>query len=141
MSDIVKLIEELVEKKTLSLDAVAGVNAVRQRALELEAQITRLETMVESYRKQNEEIRESNLDWAQREEALKARETKMTDLEKQVAVGEARSIAYKDMFDRMFANRIVRESHQTNTWVPEGSGGNQYATQRTNNDNITREEG
>jgi len=137
MADLTTLIEKLVEEKTFSLDAVAAIQTIRQKAVDLEKQLSQALTSADAYKDKLDAITFEHSRLIARENSVIEREKKMVELEKAVAVSDAVRAAQKDMFDRMFANRVVRESNITSSYCASPTG----PVLMPNNSNITKEEG
>ena len=131
MEDLVKQIDLLVEKKTFNLDALDAIKALRTTAEEQEKKINFLESYKKEHlvtiarlenavRKKDEEI----LALTKREAEIENRERNVFNLEKQTAVSNAVSDAYKDIFGKMFVNRQFREVivDSATKPIPTGNG-------------------
>lgn len=148
--DLTRMIDALVEQKTFSLDAVGSIKDLRDRAVGLETDLTEATGKIKLASAENQRLngiistRDEDLNkWRARETALMAREAKMTDLEKQVAVEMAKSGAIHSCFDKIFANRMVRESVTRSVptvITPTYQGGMPQTTYNTENTNVEREE-
>jgi hypothetical protein len=148
--ELTKMIDTLVETKTFGLDAIDGVKALRDKAADLEKKLIAAGVAAantsEAVAKQNAAINQQLATiaaWEKREAELRAREAKMTELEKSVAVESAKSFVWDTCFSRLFANRVVRESTTSNiptSYCPPGSS---YPVTQWNTETkgVTREEG
>lgn len=130
------MIDDLVSAKTFSLDAMTAIQKLKERAeadaLELMNMTIRHKNIQESHQILLSEVTELKAHAT----SVAEREKKMIDLEKALAVSEAKVTIQKDMFDRMFANRIIREANQT--WVTPGPQGQPPYTMPNN---TSKEEG
>jgi hypothetical protein len=150
MNELTNLIDTLVQQKTFSLEAVGLIKDLRDKAADLENKLKNSQVNGEHQRRdiQNNEaaIRRQNDElakWAKREADIQAREAKMTELEKMVAVETTRATVYSVCMDKMLANRIVRESIQhsePHTYIRPGDSYPQ-TTYQTRTQDTSREEG
>lgn len=119
MDELYKKLDKVVEEKTFSLTAVEAIKALRTEYANQIDKITQLEkklkdslSLIDSIvcrvNKQDIELK----DWNERELVIKRREESMSNLEKQWACADVKAGVYKDIFDRLFQNTIVRESVQ-----------------------------
>lgn len=148
-NDLTRAIDALVEQKTFSLDALEAIKALRDKAGELEKNaaaqattITRLGEEVVEARRQNEAHLQRKGAIDKRETDVAARELKIGELEKSAAVTAAVSATWSACFDKLFANRIVRERLQTSVPIErQYPGGGNYVEQHHRTDDVTKQEG
>jgi len=110
-------IDKAVEEKTFSLDALKAIQAIKEQAEKLgkdlkyaQSNLERSKIDTERERSAKDRAEKTVQEWEKRESDLKARETKVTELEKQAAVAMAVSAAQLNMFGMVFANRTLREN-------------------------------
>lgn len=125
MSDILKMIDELVEQKTFSLDALSAIKALREEAKVQAAEIVKLKDSVKYQEAEKQRFErdlrhaESKLDKiAAREQAVAERESKITQLELDKAVASASLTSFKEACGMFLKNTIVRESVSSNARRP-----------------------
>lgn len=135
-SDVVKMIDDLVAEKTFSLDATTAIQSLKKRAEADALDLMNVSIQLKNANKKIEDLLSDNSAMRQRETLVAEREKKAIDLEKTVACEIVRASTYKDMFDRMFANRIVRESNMVNQYVSTPNG----PVMMPNNSTVTKEE-
>lgn len=136
---VTDLITALVTKNTFSLDAVAGIDALKKQALRLEENAKTYQRMYhDSEEKASKYFADLNK-YREREAALIVRENLINRLETSVAVETARSEVYRDVVTKMFANRMLRESAIIGHVTPNPQGG--YTTTTSTSDSKTIEEG
>ena len=149
MDELSKLIDQLVQQKTFSLDAVEQVNALREKAKEVEKNLTFAQSALESKRREilQLEHKVSSRDdviqkWEDREKALQAREAKMSALEQEVAVSTATARVWDEAMRRMLANRTLRETVTSSVPVVRsyGSSSGEVVEHHNKTDTVTREE-
>ena len=119
MDELYKKLDKVVEEKTFSLTAVEAIKSLRTEYANQIDKITQLEKKLKDSLSLTDSIvcrvNKQDMDlknWVTREVVLQKREDSMTSLEKQFACESVRAGAYKEMFDRLFGNTIVRESVQ-----------------------------
>jgi hypothetical protein len=146
--DLTKFIDALVEKKTFGLEALGGVKELRDKAVRLEADLSRANQRIADFAQEvaaaNRVIEHRDSDirsWTQRQAELENRERKIFDLEKASAVAVAQSAVWDDAFHSIFRNSIVRETINrsvplTRTY-PGGSG--DYVERHKSEETIERE--
>lgn len=153
MADNSKLMAELnalVESRTFTAEAAAGIARLRDRVMESEDLIKSLSEQLgekieeaKTLREDKDKLRGSLVNWQAREEALIKREADMTKLEKSLAVAEAKALAFDTINQRMLANRIMREEIQQSRQVPiaQGSGGyvSTYSQTESNSRSVREE--
>lgn len=115
--DVNKLIETMVQEKTLSLDAMVSIQALKDRVakadIEIEQQkgvIKTRDASIASLQADNNRLKEQIAPIAEREIKVAAREAKVTELELQAAVARAEAGAYRHSLGVVFASNTVRES-------------------------------
>ena len=119
MDELYRKLDAVVEEKTFSLTAVEAIKSLRteflrqvDKTIELEKKLKDSLSLTDSIvcRVNKQDIELKN--WNERELVIKKREESMTSLEKQWACENVKAITYKEMFDKLFGNTIVRESVQ-----------------------------
>jgi ABC-type transporter Mla subunit MlaD len=120
MSDVNKelmdKINELVTNKTLSMEAIEGLQQVRAALKKAQDQVVSLNTaLLESrtectdYKQRLQRTLDELNGYKERAEDVATRERKVFELEKRAAVAEATSNAYFTSLKTVFAPNIVRE--------------------------------
>jgi len=148
-TNLVAAIDDLVEKKTFSLDALKAIQDLRAKAeksLETEAQnAAKITSQADNLSKLSAEINA----WQSKDAALKAREdavakreAAITRLELETAVANAGMNVMRETVSMFLRNRVVREDIVSSTpvGVPGGGGGPGYIQNAPKTENITREE-
>ena len=109
-------IDQLVQEKTFSLDALNAVGRLRDRAVAQEQQIRSLETLRESQgraisdlQEQVRQLAEQEVGLRERERKVAEREAKAQQLEVETAVAVAKSETFGIVFNTIFRNTAVRE--------------------------------
>lgn len=146
--DLTKLIEETIRDNTFSVEAVEGIKRIKDNAALLQARNTQLETDINAMRNTNaglareiNNIRDENERLLKADADVKAREARVFELEKNAAVAEAIGQTYEKVFDKIFANPIVRTKVTENnmrSYPPQQ--GMTYAPSGTDSVNRTVEE-
>jgi len=115
--NLLKMIDELVEKKTFSLDAIEAVKKMRDEAKQLADQVVKLEAdgqlkeaKLQSYSAEIIKLRSNESDVTQREGAVAKRELTVVELDKKTAVAEAVTVAVKECFGLVFRNLELRST-------------------------------
>jgi len=134
------LINELVEQKTFSLDALDRVKTLRDQVGELEMKRDTLMGQNDTLQRENNRVKTIESSLSERERAVTEREKNITTLERETAVAKAESAVYRDVVTRMFANRIVREANTTSQYVASSQPG-MGPLLMPNSSTVTREEG
>lgn len=123
------LIDQMVETKTFSLDALTAIKALKDKAQSQEAQIERLNALsdrqcqvVEDGVTENSKLRAMISAHFEREADLLKREAKVLDLQLAEARAVATAAALRESFGIVFKNTTVRESIQRSTAVPTSIG-------------------
>lgn len=118
------VIDEMVRNKTFSLDALDAVKGLRDRAIEQDRQIERLNSLLETrgesearLRAENSTLQRTIEDHAKNESSLREREGKVLALELAEARSTATAGALREAFGIVFKNTTVRESVQRSTAV------------------------
>lgn len=146
--ELLRAIDELVEKKTFSLDAIEAIQAVRKRATELQKVLDDTSYKLHESKKHNLELRTQNVllegereATSERERAIRKREEKMTELELNVAVASAKVAILDSVLGRLLANRQIRESsyNQVPVYTPYSGGGGNHEMKNSSNSS-TKEE-
>lgn len=129
-NDLLAFIDKMVEQKTFGLDALKAISELRDKA---EALNERLAVEKRNAERRAEDIRQRDARLASleskvaalalRETAVADREAKATELEKRVAVAEAKHMATVETAAMFLRNSLVRESVQKTIVVPGGIGG------------------
>jgi uncharacterized protein (DUF3084 family) len=143
-SQLLQVLDDLIEKQTFSAAAADGIAALRKQAEDAETKATAALTANAELQKAKAKVEQSNAelqnkinDWNMLADNIYMREKKITELEKQAAVSSALSDAYIRMFDKVFANRQFREksidSHS------ESGYANNQSTSKSVTHSITRE--
>lgn len=138
--DVVAMLDSLVEKKTFSLDAMTAIQKLKERAGFDAKDLQRTKYDLAATIRERDNYQSKYEKFFKREAELTARENILTTLERDVAVAKAVQGAYKDMFDRMFANRQTRELINTQNWVPNPSPSGGYPVPMTDTKDITKRE-
>lgn len=121
MQELYRQLDSIVEEKTFSLEAVNAIKKMREEYKGSLNKNVMNENTIKEYLLSNENMSKrvklleiDIAEWNKRENGLKMREESMATLEKSWACEQVRAGAYKEMFDRLFGNTIVRESVQKN---------------------------
>lgn len=148
MSDkLTKLIDEIIEQKTFSLDALDSIKKLRDKAQEQESALKFKDEMLDAKKTIELTIRAEMAvqatqlaTWKTREDELKKRELTMTALEKSSAIADAKATSYIEFARLVFANRITREKvlHSTPVVIPTPGGS--YTTVNTTTEDVSRED-
>ena len=119
MDELYRKLDAVVEEKTFSLTAVEAIKSLRtefsrqvDKIIELETKIKTKMELVESLNNKVAKYEAELKIWNERELVIKKREESMINLEKLWACADVKSGVYKDIFDKLFGNTIVRESVQ-----------------------------
>ena len=144
MDELTKLIDQMVQEKTFSMEGVAAINELREQAELMQKTIKQLQ---ESFKKENEcanRLRNDNdalkgelKNWRAREEKLTNRESKITELEKDRAVANAKADTFRECVGLVFRNTTVRENMVGTRPVAESSG---FVGQHGVNEDTTKTE-
>ncbi|QRE00166.1 hypothetical protein [Burkholderia phage BCSR5] len=122
MSDtqnILKVVDDLVLQKTLTVEAAEGLVKLRERVKSLEAANESLKASLTESQRENADYK-GRLDRTiadlrvlqEKESSVREREAKVTELERKAAVAQAEASAYLTSMKIVFAPNIVRESVQ-----------------------------
>ena len=116
---LTELIDQLVAQKTLSLDALDGIKALKDRAVRMEAELRERDTNLENICKlraidQNiiKELRANVERVEEREHAVAQREAKVHQIELERAVATARASTFEQAMKIVFAPNMVRNAVQ-----------------------------
>jgi len=143
-------IDKVVHEKTFSLEAVQAINDIKEHATTLEVNLKnrtndleRRKWEINQHEAKIHSLETQVKDWQKREADLKAREVKITELEKDRAVAIAVQSNSMECMRMMLANRIVRENIQESIplmqQAPPGGYSTVVAGQQQRN--IAKEEG
>ena len=120
MNDLIKMIDDLVEKKTFSFEAVQAVNRLRSEAVALQEQVNNQRETIKFQKEgiDNQTAEISRLQGRQnamlmREADVVVRERTASDLEKKTAVAEAVAASTKEIVTLIFRNVEVRQRMQS----------------------------
>ena len=150
MADIEKskvelLIEQMVQEKTFSLDAITSVKKLQEAAGLQRARLAQLETDLQTSDKRISELTKANAALKElvdkistREQTVAVREAAVTKLEMERAVAMAESKIFGLCFDKVFANRQLRESVIENSNRAIANPNSNYPTTMPENNNVTR---
>lgn len=116
-TEVSALIEKMLQEKTLSLDAMEGIQLLKKKAEAADTEITRLKDVQAEFVK-SKSLLETKLDIAVTEntalkaaaDSVKAREALVFKNELRAAVAEAQAVAYRDSMKIVFAPNVVREN-------------------------------
>lgn len=115
--ELTGMIDKLVTEKTFTMDALEAIQALKVKAEQLEAQnekltkdLTTAQANVKELTDKLSDAHSKNQEWNGREKAIVARELKMFENEKNAAVANAVSAAYRDALKTVFAPNVVRQS-------------------------------
>jgi len=118
------VIDEMVRNKTFSLDALEAVKGLKDRAIEQEKKIERLDSLLATRAESEARLRAENStlqrtidDHAKNEISLREREAKVLTLELAEARSTATAGALREAFGIVFKNTTIRESVQRSTAV------------------------
>ena len=118
-TEIIKMIEKLVEEKTFSLEGAKAIAELKKLTEATQDMLKEYETKLEWNKKTIDELRAINSElneqikrYKDREKAIEDREKHANNNETRVAVAEAKHSALYDVFNTIFKNTIVREHIQ-----------------------------
>lgn len=144
-SKVELLIEQMVQEKTFSLDALEAVKKLRDAAGIQSARLMQLEKDLETFNKVNAELKTANATLLSRvdtltarEVAVASREATMTKLELERAVALAKAETFNHCFDKVFANRQIRESVTEVGNRAIMNPNNSYPSSAPENNSVTR---
>lgn len=116
-AEVTSLIDKMVQEKTLSLEAMDGIQALKKKAEAADQQIDRLTTNLnertaerDDFAKQLAAVRDENKILTARDQGIAAREAAVFKNELRAAVAEATATAFEKSMRIVFAPNIVRES-------------------------------
>lgn len=148
-TELTDLVDRLVQERTFSLEAAGPIKDLRDKADALQKQVNSLRRELEEKKYEANRLeakisgQKAEIEaWGKREADLRTREGRAADLEKALAVAEAKHQTVDLCFSRLFANRVVREHVQDSIPVVRnygGSGGDCVERHSTTHDS-TREE-
>ncbi len=130
---VLKAIEDMVQEKTLSLEALRGLGKIKDEAVRLSAELEATKAKYNDLEKSNtttlsslDAANKKVLEWEKRAAELAARE-KAADVAKFAAQKDyAVAEAYKDMLKTIFAPNYFREHVTKQVPVPHTTGGSGY---------------
>ena len=141
MDDLTKLIDQIVEDKTFSLEAVKIIEELRATAISLEEEVSQINKTYIAEQATSKELRKKNdlltarvMKISDREKAVEAREAKITELEKAKAVAQAQASTYQSCMELVFRNTVVRREMLGSVPIIDSSG---YHTQQTSSETTT----
>ena len=130
------ILDEIVKDRTFSVEAVEGIQQLREdnktlqaAARDDEVKIAEQKNDIEMQGRRIENLMAEVNEWKKRENNLLNREEKMTTLEKNEAVAKAVTEALGHCFDTVFNNTVFRESF--NKCVPGGEYGGTESGEKT----------
>lgn len=141
-------IDAIINEKTFSLEGLRAIEEVRSKANMLEVA---LKSSLETVDSLGKEVAEANAENAKlkaqvnaaavREAEITIREAKIAELEKSAAVAQAEAKVFDKCFERVFANRTVREQTYSSVpvWEPYSGGGGHVSTHSTSGGKIVEE--
>jgi septal ring factor EnvC (AmiA/AmiB activator) len=104
ISSLMRELNALVESRTFTAEAAGGIAKLRDQAIAAEKKIADLEDQLKNARTSNSALDSNNAklnarlnEWKAREESLAAREKKMTELERDLAVANAKGAAFDEI--------------------------------------------
>lgn len=141
MEKLTQLIDELVSEKTFNLDAVEGIQKLRERAEALETKSVSLEEKLEKEEGKsvkeivkNDKLLQELSEWRSRESSLSEREKKITELEKAKAVAQAESATFEKCVGLVFRNTMLRKDAFGQVPVADNNG---YTTAQSTSETTT----
>lgn len=148
MNQLTALLTDITSSSTFTAEALAKFKAAIDKAAQLEGQLDEAIKHANYYKKLAEdyETKIKAFEGLQqvmdhREQALKTREDTMAELEKKLAVAEAKDGVRKEVFDTLFKNRTVREKMQDSVSGGANHNGISNSTYETHSvDRTTQEE-
>lgn len=117
MEDVYKELDKVVEQKTFSLEAVKAIKELRDEYIKRTEKIKSLEESnvglnrtINMYTVSIEENKKDIEVLKMRESRLEQREKNMIDLEKTTAIEFAKSSVWREVFEVLFKNNIMKET-------------------------------
>jgi hypothetical protein len=140
--ELIKLLDDIVQKKTLSLDALEGIQQLKKKAEQAEAELKVEQELHRKVRLDKGKLEVALEDWQAREKIVIDREHKLNEVEKERDVAQAKAEAIRECFGLVFRNVETRRQVLTNESVPMPSSGSGYYTaQQTKNEATTEGQG
>lgn len=147
--EIADLIDKLAQEKTFSLEGVKAIEELRvksegqrQRIEALEKELTTARAVLHDYEQKDSAAQITIQKLKEREESLKKREADIFKHEKDAAVANAQTVAFKEAMHIMFKPNTIRESvHRSVPIAREYTGGGNYVEQHQSHEDIVKEEG
>jgi len=135
---LTKLIDDLVNQKTFSLDGLKAVEELRKRACDLErtlenahGRIISMEGVLTETSTELAILRGRENEIVKKDAAIKARESAIFELEKGKAVADAKSEVWSGIFHTIFKNTVVRENVTRSLPVTNQYGTIDYKTENS----------
>jgi hypothetical protein len=142
--DVNKLIESMVQEKTLSLDAMVSIQALKDRVAKADIEIEQYKGVIKArdasiagLQADNARLKEQIAPLADRELKVAEREAKMNQLELQAAVARAEAGAFRHSLGVVFASNTVRESVLRTRSHSEYDSRTGQSNSSSENDNVT----
>jgi hypothetical protein len=139
-SQLLQVLDDLIEKQTFSAAAADGIAALRNESKAAAEELAKARETCARLAKEKGAAEERNEEYKQRENAIISREVniaerekKMAELEKEVAVSKAVGAAFDQINQRILSNRIIREDiyHSNQVPIPNNSSGGFYTASQT----------
>ncbi len=141
MDELTQLIDKMVHEKTFSMEGVEAVKALRDKAQDMEAELTRIKAgyerekqQVSAWERKNGAAENRLKAWEAREQALQKRELTMTELEKAAAVARAKEETFRECVGLVFRNSTLRREMFGQQPIADNSG---FATQQPKSETVT----
>lgn len=128
---LTKAIDEIVNEKTFTVEAVDAIKNLRDRAEILERNLEAAEKkgdlqdkVITDLNKSVDIFKTREAELTKREREVTEREKNMITLEKTTAVAEAKAGVWDECLKRLLGNRILRENFNKSIPVPVAPGQN-----------------
>lgn len=144
MDELTKLIDQMVQEKTFSMEAVSAINVLREKAEAMEETIKVSKEAHEDCAKRYNELSDekSKLQnqlstWKIRESEIAKRETYIQQLETAKEVSKAKEDTFRECVTLIFRNTLVRDDMFGTKPMADSSG---YVTPQNTSETNTRSE-
>jgi len=149
-SELQKVISTMIEEKTFSLEGVKAIEEMRDRNIMFQREIKTLGEAINGHKENVEflgneitDLHTKNNVWKQRHDELTKREEATATAQMNISVAQASEAAYRNCFDAITKNTIIRETTQKTVGqppVPHPSGHMEYPADTAVNKTKTTEQ-
>jgi|GEM_PF-5613625 len=147
MTTLNEMIDDIVQKKFVSLEAADAISAIKKLAEDQKKEIDARVEQVKTLTTENVTLKARNVALeaiyaavALREEAVAKREAHMTTLELTAKFEAEKRAVVTDMFGLVFRNLETRRTITSIVPVSQTSGGSSYVTQHTSTETTAEEQ-